>query len=310
MANQVDNPAAHLEPPYEYWPITARKPLTYPGGNRMACYLGLNIEHFYLGKPATCRTPITNNLPVDPLNYGWRDYGVRVGFWRMLDALNEFGTAVSVLLNADAAVRYPAIVDAGVERGWAFLGHGQTNSELWTGMSPSAERTATAKIANTLTAATGQAPRGWLGPALTETDRTVEFLRENGFTYTLDWAADDQPFPMGDEHRRFVSVPYSVEINDILAFVDQALTPAQFTQIIVDQFQVLYEESASRPGAVFSLAVHPFLVGQPFRFRHFVDALKEIASVPGVWYANTDQIAEWYLTNEYDSAVKSTAEFQ
>ncbi|MFC5993603.1 polysaccharide deacetylase family protein [Pseudonocardia hispaniensis] len=299
-----------LEPPYDYWPIVARPPLVYPDGNRMACYLGLNIEHFYLGKPSTCRTPVTVGLPVDPLNYGWRDYGVRAGFWRMLEAMDDFGPAISVLLNSDAAVRYPGIVQAGVDRGWAFLGHGRTNSELWTGFAEEEERKGIAEIVATLTAATGKAPRGWLGPALTETAHSVEILRENGFTYSLDWVADDQPFPMGDEHKRFLSVPYSIEINDIPVFIDQAMTPAQFTQLIVDQFQVLYEESATRPGAVFSVSIHPFLVGQPFRFRHFAEALKEISSVPGVWYANTDQIAEWYLANEYDGALKSIAEFQ
>lgn len=239
MNQQDHDPVAPLEPPYEYWPITERRSYTYPGGNRMACYIGLNIEHFHLGKPSTCRTPITNHLPVDPLNYGWRDYGVRVGFWRILEALDEVGAAGSVLLNADAAVRYPAIVNAGVERGWAFLGHGHTNSDLWTGMTPERERDALSDIVTTLTTATGQAPKGWLGPALTETAQSVELLRENGFTYSLDWAADDQPFPMGDEHRRFISVPYSIEINDIPAFVDQGLTPTQFTQLIIDQFQVL-----------------------------------------------------------------------
>lgn len=294
-----------LEAPYSYWPVTARPPLTYPGGNRMACYIGLNIEHFYLGRPSTCRTPITVGLPVDPLNYGWRDYGVRVGFWRMLDAMTDFGEAISVLLNSDAAVRYPDIVNAGVERGWAFLGHGRTNSELWTGFSDEEERKAIADIVSTLTAATGKAPKGWLGPALTETANSIKILRENGFTYSLDWVADDQPFPIGDKHKQFISVPYSIEINDIPVFIDQAMSPAQFTDFVVDQFQVLFEESTARPGAVFSLSIHPFLVGQPFRFRHFLEALREISSVPGVWYANTDQIAEWYLANEYDRALSS-----
>lgn len=275
----------------------------------MACYLGLNIEHFYLGKPSTCRTQTTANLPVDPLNYGWRDYGVRSGIWRMLGGIDNSGIAVSVLLNSDAALRYPDIVKAGVDRNWAFLGHGRTNSELWTGLAVEEERAGIADIASILATATGKSPRGWLGPALTETALTVNILREHGFTYTLDWVADDQPFPMGDLENRFISVPYSIEINDLPVFVDQGMTPAQFTQLIIDQFQVLYEESSSRPGAVFSLSVHPFLIGQPFRYRHFVEALKEISGIPGVWYANTDEIADWYLAEKYDEALASCAAF-
>ncbi len=298
------------EPAYRYWPAPAREPLVYPGDKKMACYLGLNIEHFYLGRPSTCRTPVTVGLPVDPLNYGWRDYGVRSGIWRMLDAMDASAVPVSVLLNSDAAERYPDIVEAGVQRGWAFLAHGRTNSELWTGFTEAEERSAMADIVATLTESTGRAPKGWLGPALTETANTVDILRDHGFTYSLDWAADDQPFPMGDADRRFLSVPYSIEINDIPVFVDQGMTPRQFTELIVDQFQVLYDEADARPGAVFSVSIHPFLVGQPFRYRHFVEALREISHVPGVWYANTDEIAEWYLAEKYDDALASIAAFE
>lgn len=292
-----------IEPPYSHWPIQGRPEISWPGGKRLACYIGLNIEHYEIGRPATSRTAVTAALPVDPLNYGWRDYGVRVGFWRTLGLLDKFELPASVLLNADAALKYPEIVQAGVERDWAFLGHGRTNSRLWVGLDIETERRELHRIAVDLTEATGRAPRGWLGPALTETENTAALLAELGFTYSLDWTADDEPFPMNVPTGRFISVPYSIEINDIPVFVDQGLTPAQFTGMIVDHFEVMHEEAASRPGAVFCLALHPFLTGQPFRHKHLTEALKEISGFDDVWYTTTDEIASWYLDNYYDSAV-------
>jgi allantoinase len=296
---------ASIEPPYSHWPIQGRPEIGWPGGKRLACYIGLNIEHYEIGRPATSRTTATAGLPFDPLNYGWRDYGARVGFWRTLGLLDKYELPASVLLNADAALRYPEIVKAGVERDWAFLGHGRTNSRLWTGLDIETERRELQRIALELTRATGRAPRGWLGPALTETENTVALLAELGFTYSLDWTADDEPFPMNAPAGKFISVPYSIEINDVPVFVDQGLTPAQFTQMIVDQFEVMHEEAVSRPGAVFCLSLHTFLVGQPFRHKHLAEALMEITGFDDVWYTTSDEIASWYLENYYDSAVKT-----
>lgn len=294
--------------PYEYWPIDARPPIGWPDGKRMACYVGLNIEHFVMGKHATSRTAVTAGLPYDPLNYGWRDYGLRVGFWRTLGLLDELGWPASVLLNADAALRYPEVVAAGVSRGWAFLGHGRTNSELWTGIEPDDERVALQKLTADLTGATGSAPRGWLGPAFTETPSTLALLAENGFTYSLDWNADDQPFPMSVPGARFISVPYTIEVNDITAFIGQDVTPRQFTEMIVDQFEVMYEEAARRPGSVFSVALHPFITGQPFRHKWLANAFREIAGRDDVWYTTTDEVAAWYLENHYDTASAALTE--
>ncbi|MFI5614148.1 polysaccharide deacetylase family protein [Amycolatopsis sp. NPDC051903] len=288
--------AAQKNPPYRHWPRPGRPGRLFPGGRRMACYVAVNVEHFEPGRPSTSRTSVTAGLPVDPLNHGWRDYGARIGFWRLLRAIDAHELPVSALLNSDAAERYPEIVAAGRERGWAFLGHGRTNSRLWTGLDPETERAELTAIRDVLTEATGSAPRGWLGPALTETEHTVDLLAELGFTYSLDWIADDFPFPIEvSSGVPFASVPYSIEINDIPVFVDQGLPPSAFTQLVADQFTTLHEESADQPGAVFTLSLHPFLVGQPFRARALAEALAVISGHPDVWYANSDRIAEWYL---------------
>jgi peptidoglycan/xylan/chitin deacetylase (PgdA/CDA1 family) len=298
------------DPPYRYWSLPGRPALTYPGGATMAAYLAVNLEHFEPGRPATSRTPVTAALPVDPLNHGWRDYGNRIGFWRLLDVIDEHDLPVSVLLNSDAAQRYPELVEAGVQRGWAFLGHGRTNSELWTGFDRDDERRRLQHIVDVLAAATGRRPMGWLGPALTETEHTTDLLAELGFGYTLDWVADDQPFPLEPATGRLISVPYSIEVNDIPAFVDQGLTAAQFADLIVDQFEVLRAEAADRPGAVYTVSVHPFLVGQPFRHKHFAAAMRHVVGHADVWYANTDEIARWYYDTAYDQAVESLRDYR
>lgn len=276
----------------------------------MACYVGLNVEYFHMGVPATNRTAVTVGLPVDPLNFGWREYGVRVGFWRILEAIDEYHLPVSVLLNSEVADHFPELIHAGVDRGWAFLGHGESNSRLWTGYSETEERAALTALRDTLAAATGAPPKGWLGPALTETENTLAILSELGFSYSLDWVADDQPFPMTVGDRPFVSVPYSIEINDIPAFLDQSMTPREFTELAVDQFEVMHAESATRPGAVYCVSIHPFLVGQPFRYRHLLDIFKTISGHEDVWYANSDEIAEWYIASQFDAAQTAIAAYE
>lgn len=290
-------------PPYRYWPIVDRPPLEYPQGKRSAFYIGLNIEHFHVGRPATSTTAVTAGLPVDPLNHGWRDYGTRVGIWRMIELMDALELRASVLLNAEVCREYPQIVAAGVQRDWAWLGHGFTNSSLWTGLALDEERTMLAEIRDTIAGATGTAPRGWLGPALTETENTLPLLAQLGFTYSLDWVADDQPFPLDVDGHRFISVPYSIEINDIPAFLDHHMTAAAFGQAIVDHVELLRAESARRPGAVLGCALHPFLINQPSRHRYLAEALERIRGYEDVWFATSDEIAAWYLDHHYDGAV-------
>jgi allantoinase len=297
-----------VSPPYRYSPIVERAPIEYPDGKRCALYIGLNIEHFHLGRPSTSVTPITAGLPVDPMNFGWRDYGTRVGVWRMIELLDELQLRASVLLNSEVCENYPQIVAAGVERDWAWLGHGVTNSTLWTGIERDEERLLLRGIVDTITKATGRSPRGWLGPALTETEHTPALLAELGFTYTLDWVADDQPFPLEVTGSRFISVPYSVEVNDIPAFLDRGMSAAEFGQAIVDHMELLRAESQRRPGGVLGLALHPFLVNQPFRHRYLVEALERVRAFDDVWFTTSDDLAAWYLDHYYDDAVNAATD--
>jgi allantoinase len=276
---------------YRYSPIVDRPRLAWPNRARVAFYLGLNIEHFEVDKPSTSLWAGTSHLKPDPLNYGWRDYGARVGFWRLLETLDASGVRASVLLNSDVPERYPQIIDAGRKRNWAWIAHGKNNSILHTELSPAAERAALEDITSTIAAATGQQPRGWMGPGLTETFETPQILSELGFRYVLDWCADDQPFPLNASG--MISVPYSVELNDVMLFVAHRSSGEEFYRTVVDQFDELYR-NAEHSGRVMALALHPFVIGQPFRQKYLAKALDYITSHDGVWVTTSDDIAAHY----------------
>lgn len=287
---------------YDYSPIIERAPLALPNGARVAFWVGLNIEHYQVDKPSTSIFGGTAALQPDPLNYGWRDYGPRVGIWRMMDLLDNYRIRASVLLNSDVCERYPQIIREGNKRGWVWLAHGRNNSIFEAGMSAEEERAYLTDVVQTISRSTGSPPKGWLGPALTETFNTPEILAELGLTYLLDWCSDDQPFPLNVKAGRMISVPYSIEMNDVSLFVGKSLSGPDFAQMVMDQFDVLYAEG-ERSGRVMCLALHPFIISQPFRHKYLDKALEYIAGHDAVWLATSDDIANWYFDNTYQAAV-------
>lgn len=280
---------------YNYSPIVSRPKLTWPDGARVAFYVGLNVEHYQVDKPSTSIFGGTAALAPDPLNYGWRDYALRVGIWRMIETLDRHGLRASVLLNSDCCKHYPQIIEAGKERGWAWLAHGKNNSIFQAGMSVDEERQYLKEVVSTISDATGQSVKGWLGPALTETFETPGLLKELGLSYLLDWCADDQPFPTNIPG--MISVPYSIELNDVTMFIGKSLTGEQFYQMVVDQFDQLYADGA-QTGRVMALCLHPFIINQPFRHKYLDRALAYIASHEGVWLTTSDEIASYFMTTQ------------
>ena len=276
---------------YSYSPIVSRSKLVWPEGARVAFYVGLNIEHFEVDKPSTSIWSGTSHLRPDPLNFGWRDYGARVGIWRLTDTLDKYGLRASALLNSDVCMHYPQIIEAGRQRNWAWLAHGKNNSILQADMNLEDERIFLQDVVETIAAATGRRPKGWMGPGLTETFESPRILKDLGLSYVLDWCADDQPFPLSVPG--MISVPYSVELNDIALFVAKGFSGEDFYRIVVDQFDQLYKESA-QSGRVMALALHPFVIGQPFRLKYLEKALQYVASHEGVWLTTTDEIAAHY----------------
>lgn len=278
---------------FDYSPIVQREPIRWPNGARVAFYVGLNIEHFRVDRPSTSIFEGTAALVPDALNYGWRDYGPRVAIWRLIDSLDRHGIRASALLNSDVANRYPQIIEAGRARNWAWLAHGRNNSTLQADMTVEEERAYLTEVVETIEKATGQPPRGWMGPGLTETFQTPALLAELGLTYVLDWTNDDQPYPLNVPG--LLSVPYSVEVNDLGLFITKGLTGPDFLRIVKDQVDQLYEDSADS-GRVMALALHPFVISQPFRHKYLDQALEYVANHPGVWLTTSDEIAEQYVS--------------
>jgi allantoinase len=287
----MPNPTEHDR--FDYSPIVDRPRLCWPNGARVALWVIPNIEHFLFDRPSTSITAVTTQFVPDVLNFAWRDYGPRVGIWRMMEIMDRYGVRGTVALNSDVCDHYPRIIEVGNKLGWEWMGHGKNNSILLGNKSEDEERALIKDIVAAITKGTGKAPRGWLGPALTETHNTLDILTENGIDYVADWTNDEQPYPMRVKKGTMTSIPYSVEINDIPAILDGKQNGEIFGQMIKDQFDVLYEDGAKN-GRVMSICLHPFLIGHPHRAKYFNEALKHITSRQEVWVTTGAEIIDWY----------------
>ncbi|MFN8164234.1 MAG: polysaccharide deacetylase family protein [Solirubrobacterales bacterium] len=197
------------------------------------------------------------------------------------------------LVNSEVCDRYPEIIEEGVARGWTWVGHGANNSTWMVGMEREAELALIEAITERIARATGSRPRGWLGPALTESANTNELLVKAGYDYTLNWGIDDEPVPL-DVEGGLLSVPYSAELNDIPAFNLQGQSGPDFAGALIDQFDQLLEEGGERP-RVMGFGIHPFLSGQPYRARQLARALEHmVAHRDEVWFTDPDAIADHY----------------
>jgi peptidoglycan/xylan/chitin deacetylase (PgdA/CDA1 family) len=278
---------------FKYSAIAKRPRLKLPNGARVAVWVVPNIEHFHYGKPAMSMTPMTMNFDPDVLNYAWRDYGARVGVWRVMEILERQGFRGTGALNSEVCEQYPEIVKEGIRLGWEWMAHGPSNSMLFTGMPEDAERPIITNVLETITKHTGQKPRGWLGPALTETPNTLDLLAESGIEYVADWCNDEQPYWMKTRSKPIAAMPYTLEIGDIPVFLQHGGSGEDFYQMIVDQFDVMYEEGADNY-RVLSIALHPFIVGHPFRAKHLERALAHIRKRDAVWLTVGSEILDWY----------------
>jgi allantoinase len=277
---------------YSYAPIVSRPPLSFPGGARLAFYVGLNIERF---RPDIPINPVAGGPVPDPFSYGRRDYGNRVGIWRLMDMFDEVGVRATGIINSDVCTAFPEIIEAGIARDWAWVAHGQTNSMVLSGMTLEQEQQHLSEMLATLDASLPARPRGWLGPALTETHATPRLLAEAGFSYLLDWCCDDQPFRLNVPG--MLSVPYTLEINDYTMFMTgSGLTGPDYERVLLDQFEQLLEDSA-KTGRVMALPLHTFIVGQPHLTKYLARVLRTIVSTPEVWLCTSDDIAEHYIAS-------------
>jgi peptidoglycan/xylan/chitin deacetylase (PgdA/CDA1 family) len=261
---------------YDYVPITARQPFTWPEERRLAVYIGLNLEHFAFGEGLGAELAPGGPHP-DVLNYAWRDYGNRVGAWRMLETFDRLSLPTTVLANAAMYDHAPELMAAFRARGDEVAGHGRSNSERQSVLDEAGERALIAESTEAIAAAEGAAPEGWLSPWIAESHATPDLLAEAGYRYTLNWCMDDQPVWMRTRSGRLLSIPYPQEVNDIPAIVARKDGADAFADMIVDNFDEMLEQSEGQ-ALVMGVALHPYLVGQPYRLRRLRAALSHIAA--------------------------------
>ena len=276
---------------YDYTPITRRPVYDWPNGRRLAVYIGLNFEHFAFGEGLGAELA-PGGPPPDVLNYAWRDYGNRVGVWRMLDLFNALAMPVTVLLNSSLYDYCPEVVAAFRARGDEIAGHGRSNAERQSLLDETGEAALIAETTAAILRHEGMAPTGWLSPWIAESQVTPDLLAEAGYRYTLNWCHDDQPGWMRTRNGgRLLSVPYPQEINDIPAIVARKLGAEAFADMIVDNFDEMREQARDQP-LVMGIALHSYIVGQPFRLRHLRRALAHIADArPHIWLCRAGDIA-------------------
>ena len=276
---------------FDYSPIVGRPPLHFPGGAKLAVYIGFNIEHFSFGEGLGANLGPASPQP-DVLNHSWRDYGNRVGAWRCLDLFDDLAFPTAAIVNTSLYEHCPELVDAFVARGDELVAHGHTNSQRQGTMAEADERALIVHCRDRMAQAHGKPPAGWLSPWISESAVTPDLLKEAGYRYTLNWCHDDQPTSMTTRAGPLWSVPYPQELNDIPMIVGRMMDASAFAQMIVDQFDEMLEQSRSQ-SLVMGIALHPYLVGQPYRLRHLRRALQHIAAHRAdIWLTTPGAIAE------------------
>jgi peptidoglycan/xylan/chitin deacetylase (PgdA/CDA1 family) len=239
-------------------------------------YLGFNLEHFAFGEGLGANLGPASPQP-DVLNYSWREYGNRVGAWRCLELFDSLALPAGAIINTALYDHCPELVAACVARGDELIGHGHSNAERQGVLDEAGERALLAHCRDLMASRSGSAPAGWLSPWISESQHTPDLLAETGYRYTLNWCHDDQPTRMYTRSGQSLwAIPYPQELNDIPMIMARQMDARDFAQMIIDQFDEMLEQSRTQP-LVMGIALHPYIMGQPYRLRHLRRALEHIA---------------------------------
>ena len=276
--------------------ILDRKPFSWPGGKTLAVWVIPNVEVWSYDSPAgVAISPNSANVVPDVINFAWREYGMRVGLWRIADVLDSAGVRATVALNSAVCEVFPKAVEEMKKRHWEFMGHGVTNSQnLSSKFSADQERDLIQTVLRTIEQAVGERPKGWLGTGLAETFNTLDILAEEGIRFVGDWNNDDLPYPMKVKKGKLFSVPYCMELNDIGLYTRQGFTGEQYLRAVMDQFETLYAESEKIP-RVMGIPLHPFLTGQPLRISYLRQAIASMQKRERVWFATGSEITDAFV---------------
>lgn len=277
-----------------YSAIVDRPPLKLPGDARLIVWSIVNLEEWEIIRPMARQViPAPTGVAVVPdvPNWSWHEYGMRVGFWRLKAALERFGVVPTLSINAAVTLNYPRVAGAAKDGGWEFMGHSFVQMPIH---QIEDQPAVIAKSLDTLERFTGKRPVGWLGPGLTQTYETPDHLAAAGVKYIGDWVFDDQPCEIKTAHGPLVTLPYTVELNDIPMMIVQHHASEIFLQRCRDQFDRLYAEGRDT-ARVMAIAVHPYISGVPHRIKYFEAVYEHMAKHSGVLYWTGEQILDWYL---------------
>ena len=284
---------------YAYRAWDERPAIRWPGGAKLAFWVAPNIEFYELDPPANPHRRAWPRPVPDVQAYATRDYGNRVGHMRMMELLDKYGVRGSVSLSVALCEHHPEIIEMCKARGWEFFSHGIYNTRYAYGMDEAQERAMIEDAMRAIAEHTGEPCAGYLAPALTHTERSLDLFSEAGGIYTCDLFHDDQPTPVRVRSGKpFVSVPYSLELNDTIAYVVNKIEPRRYGAMIKQAFDRLYQEG-ERGGTVMCVPLHAYQVAHPHRIRAFEEALAYITGHPDVWLATGREIAAYYLEHYY-----------
>jgi peptidoglycan/xylan/chitin deacetylase (PgdA/CDA1 family) len=276
-----------------YSPIVERPPLKLPDGARVAVWTIVNLEVWDIARAMARQVipaPTGQVLLPDVPNWSWHEYGMRVGFWRFKALYDRLAIRPTLALNARVCVDYPQVAAACRDAGWEFMGHSYEQGPIHKEPDQPAM---IARCMDTLEAFTGRRPVGWLGPGLTETLETPEHLAAAGVKYIGDWVYDDEPTEIRTACGPLVTLPYTVENNDITMMIVQHHEAAYWTRKCIDTFERYWREGEER-AKIMAIAIHPYVSGQPFRIKYLEDVYEHVNRFPGVLHWNGEQILDWY----------------
>jgi peptidoglycan/xylan/chitin deacetylase (PgdA/CDA1 family) len=277
-----------------YSAIVDRPPLVLPDKARVVVWPVVNVEVWDIGRPMPRQVlppPTGATLLPDVPHWGWHEYGMRVGFWRMKAVLDELKIVPSLSVNARVCVDYPRVAKAARDSGWEFMGHSYDQRPTHTEPDPVAMIRQSVRVIREFT---GRPPVGWMGPGLTETLDTPDQLAAEGIQYIADWVIDDEPCTIRTRGGELVTLPYSLELNDIAMMVVQQHAAGEFVTRTMDYFERVYQEGKER-AKIMAIAVHPYISGVPHRFKYFEAVLRRLRKQKGVLIWNGAQILDWYL---------------
>jgi len=280
-----------------YSAIVDRPALHLPDGAKVVVWPIVNVEVWQIERPMPRQVLPAPSGPSplpDVPNWAWHEYGMRVGFWRLLGAFESRGITPTLSINAKVCEDYPRLAAAARDAGWEFMGHGYVQRPMHSVDDQSAE---IAKAVQVLTGFCDRAPRGWLGPGLTETGETPDLLAAAGIEYVGDWVVDDEPCRISAGGSSLVAMPYSLELNDITMMIVQHHASEVFTRRVIDHFERLLHEGADR-AKVMAIAVHPYISGVPHRIKYLEQVLDRLGGERDVVFWTGERILDWYLSQE------------